>query len=100
MTVPRDHLGGRHRPQSQRVADVGLDRGIDVGVGADRAGQLADGDGVASRTQPPAVAVGLQCPEGQLGPEGGRLGVDAVGAADHGGVAELEGPALQRPDQV
>ena len=45
VAVAGDHLRGRHRREPERLAHVGLDRGIDVGVGADRARELADGDG-------------------------------------------------------
>ena len=69
------------RPRAR--AHVRLDGGVDVGVGADRARQLADRDAVAGLTQPVPVALGLQAPEGQLGAEGRGLGVDAVGAAHH-----------------
>ena len=81
VAVPGDHLGGRHRRQAERGADPGLDRGVDVGVGPDRARQLADGDGVAGGAQAAAVAVGLQRPQRELDPEGRGLGVHAVGAA-------------------
>ncbi len=41
------------------------------------------------------VALRLGIPVGQLETESDRLGVDAVGAADHGRVLELPGAALQ-----
>ena len=78
------------------VAHVALDGRVDVGVRADRAAQLADGHRLAGGQQPDPVAVGLQRPQRHLGAEGRRLGVHAVGAADHGGVAVLEGPPLER----
>ena len=46
--------------------------------------------------QPVEVAVGLEGEAGEPQPEGGRLGVDAVGAADAEGVAVLERPLDQR----
>ena len=70
--------------EPERLAHVGLDRGIDVGVGADRARELADGDARPGPGQPLAVAVHLHGPERELGPERGGLGVDAVGAPGHG----------------
>ena len=44
---------------------------------------------VACGSQPGAIAVDLQRPQRDLGAERGRLGVDAVRAADHHGVAML-----------
>ena len=70
-------------------AHVALDGGIDVGVGADRAGQLADADGVAGPDQALPVTPHLQRPQRQLGAHRGRLGVDAVGPADAQRVAKL-----------
>ena len=95
VAVPGDDLGGRHRGQAEGGAHLGLDRGVDVGEGADGARQLADGDGVAGGAQAAAVAVGLQGPQGELGPEGGGLGVHAVGAPGDRDVHELEGPGLE-----
>ena len=76
---------------------VGLDPGIDVGVGPHRARQLPHRDPVARGAQPGPVAIGLEAPQGQLGPEGGGLGVHAVGATGHGRVHELERPAPSAP---
>ena len=71
--------------QSQRLADVTLDLGADVGVAADRAGDRADGDVLPCPLQPLRVALQLGEPAGRLEAEGDRLGVDAVAASDHGG---------------
>ena len=51
-----DHdLGGDvGRPQPERGGDVLLDRRVDVGVGADRAGDLGDADRLAGPPQPVA----------------------------------------------
>ena len=95
MAVAGDHLGGRHRRQAERRADPGLDLGVDVGVGADGARQLSDGDGVAGRPQAAPVAVGLEGPQRELGAEGGGLGVHAVGAPGDGDVQQLEGARLE-----
>ena len=81
VAVAGDDLGGGHGREPERAAHVGLDRGVDVGVGAHRARQLPHRHRVARGAQPAAVAVGLQAPQRQLGPEGGGLGVHAVGAA-------------------
>ena len=45
------------------------------------------------------VAAGFLVPDGQLQPEGDRLGVHAVGAADLHGVLELQGAPLQHGAQ-
>ena len=66
-----------------------LDGGVDVRVGADRSRELPDGDRLAGPAKARAVAVGLQAGEGELGAEGGRLGVHAVGAADGRDLGEL-----------
>ena len=100
VAVAGDDLGGGHRREAEGGAHVGLDPGVDVGVGADRARELAHGDGVAGPSQAVAVAVGLEGPVGELDAEGGGLGVHAVGAAGHRGVAELEGPGLEGGDEL
>jgi hypothetical protein len=71
---------GRRQPQGGR--DLLLDRRIDVGVGAHRAGDLADRDRLAGPQQPVARA---RHPEREVGnpvAPGVGLGVHAVGAAD------------------
>ena len=100
MPIARQHLRGRHRREAEVLAHVALDRGIDVGVGADRARQLADRDRVRARSQPFAVAPHLHRPERELHAEGRRLGVDAVRATDHRRVAELAGPGCDRRLQL
>ena len=92
VAVAGDHLGGGHRLQPERVAHVALDGGVDVGVRADRArsacrrppprGRRAGGRG---RGRPAG-------PQGELGAEGRRLGVHAVGAADHRACRGARGP--------
>ena len=96
VAVPGQHLGGRHRSQTQPLADVALHGGVDVGVRPDRPGQLPDADGVAGPPEAVTVAPHLEGPQRQLGPHRGRLGVDAVGAADHGDVAQPPGPVRDR----
>ncbi len=70
-----------------------------VGERADRAGDRARCDIVARGNQPLAVArefgIGLR----ELEPEGGRLGVDAVAAADGRRQLVLEGAALEHFQQ-
>ncbi len=99
MTVTSDHLGRRNRAQSERVADVAFDPGRDVRVRAHRAAQLHHRDVVACRPQAGAIPVDLQGPQGDLRPERGRLGVDAMGASDHDGFAVFAGEAHERGEQ-
>ena len=75
--------------------------GLEVGVGADRAGDLADRDLVARGDQraPRAPELGVEAREHQPGRD--RLGVDAVRAADRRRRAVLLGaPAAGRAQQV
>ena len=91
VAVAADDLGRRRvRGQSQPVEHVPLDRGADVGVRADGAGDRADADALARAGQALGVAPQLGEPAGGLEPKGDRLGVDAVAAADHRRVAMLE----------
>ena len=98
--VAGQHLGGRHRPQPELLAHVLLDPWVDVGIGPDRARHLADGARLAGPLQPDAVAAELERPERELAAEGDRLGVDAVGAPDHGRVPVLPRPAHDRRLEV
>ena len=82
VAVAGDHLVRRRRRQAERRAHVCLDEGIDVRVGAHRAGEFAHRHGVTGLFQSDAVAIGLQTEKGQLRPERRRLGVHAVGAPD------------------
>ena len=90
-------VGGRVRRQAQRLADVALNLGADVGVAADGAGDLADRDPLRRPLQPLRVALQLREPAGRLEAESDGLGVDPVAAADHRGR-----PMLQRqpPDDL
>ncbi len=99
VPVAGDHLGGRGRGQAEGAADVVLHPGIDVGVGADRPGQLAHRHPVPGGPQALEIAVGLQRPQRELGPEGGRLGVHAVGPAGDRDVDQLDGAGREGPDQ-
>ncbi len=77
--------------EPELAADVGLHRGIEVSEGADRTGDLANPHHLAGPLQPGEIAAELIVPERQLEAEGHRLGVYAVGAADHRRVAVLVG---------
>ena len=69
---------------------------VDIGEGADRAGNLAGRDFLARGDEAVAVAGELGVMPGELQPEGRRLGMDAVAARDHRRVFVLEGAPLQR----
>ena len=58
-------------------------------------GQLAHRHPLPGRPQPLHVAVGLERPQGELGAEGGGLGVHPVGPPGHRHVDALEGPGLE-----
>ncbi len=73
-----------------------LDAGIHVGEGADRAGDGADGDLFAGADQSFAGALELGVVAGQLDPEGGGFGVDAVAAAHGRRQPVFQGAPLQR----
>ena len=73
---------------------------IDLREGADRAGDRAGGDLLARRDQPLARAGELGIGDRELDAEGGRLGVDAVRAADGRRLLVLEGAALQRGEEL
>ena len=98
VPVARDHLGGdRLALQAEPSQGVLLDPRVGVGVRADGARKLAhldSGEGVA---QAQLLTAQLGHEAEQHEPERGRLGVDAVGAADHRRVTELLGPVQQRP---
>ena len=79
---------------------MSLDLGWNVGIGSDGAAELHHRDVVACGAQTGAVAIDLERPEGDLGAERGRLGVNAVGAADHHGVAVLPGEAHHGGQQL
>ena len=64
-------------------------------VGADRARELADPDALDHTLQTMQVAVGLEGEACEAQAEGGRLGMDSVGAAHGQGLAVLESPLDQ-----
>ena len=66
-------------------------------VGADRAGDRAGRRLRERALQPLGVAVRLDREAGELEPERGRLGVDAVGAADAQRVRRARAPARRAP---
>ncbi len=78
---------------------MGFDARIDLRKGADRAREGRGRDLFTRRNQPFPRARKFRIGEGELEPEGGGLGMDAVGAADGGGVLVLEGAALERAQE-
>jgi hypothetical protein len=83
VPIARDDLGGdRLGLQPELFGDIFLDLRVDIGEGADGAGDGAGRDLGARRDEPGAVAGKLGIGLGQLDAEGGRLGMDAVAAAD------------------
>ena len=97
VAVARDHLGRDVLAlQPEPLHHPRLDRGRHRGVGADRAGELAEGELLEGIAEAGEVAVGLEGEAGEAQAEGRRLGVDAVGAADAERVAVLQRPLDQR----
>ena len=90
-------IGSGLKPELRR--DMRLDARVDVGESADRAGNRAGRNLLARRDQPRAGARKLGVGLRELEAEGGRLGMDAVRAADRRRQLLLEGAALQRGEQ-
>ena len=66
--------------EAELLGDIFFDPRVDVGEGADRAGDLAGGDLLARGDEALAVAGEFGVVPGELEPERRRLGVDAVAA--------------------
>ena len=98
VAVARNDLR-RHRLrlQAELRRDMLFHIGVDVGEGADGAGDGAGRDVLARPHQPLAGAGELGIGQRQLDAEGRRLGVDAVAAADGDRVLVLEGAASSAP---
>ena len=100
MAVARDHLGrDRLDREAQLLRDMLFDARIDVGEGADGAGDRAGRDFLARRDQALLCAIELGIGLRELQAEGRRLGVDAVRAADGRRHLVLERALLQRREQ-
>ena len=97
VAVPGDHLGGDLLgAQAERVHHPALDRRGHRCVGADGPGELAHPHALERPLEPAQVAFGLEGEAGKAEAEGGRLGVDPVGAPGGERLAVLEGPPDQR----
>ena len=96
VAIALHDLGGhRLEADAEPRADRRLHVRREVREGADGAGDLSD-RGLGERAREPRLlAPHLLVEHEQLEPEGGRLGVHAVGAADAGRVPELERAAPQ-----
>ena len=101
VAVARDHLRRRHRGQAERAADV------TPRPRAGRSSRCRPRHSASSPTpassaavEPGAIAVDLQRPQRDLGTERRRLGVDAVGPADHHRVAVGAGEVDERAQQL
>ena len=88
MTCVESAAGAR----PSRLQTAASTRGIEVGMGADGAGELADPDALAHLEEPLDGAAEFVIHQGQLQAEGDRLRMDAVAAADHRDVLEFAGP--------
>src|SRR5437588_8432971 len=83
MAVARDHLGrDRLRLEPEPLARDPLDLGIELGVRADRAGQLANAVELERGGEAAARSIELERPAGELPSEGDRLRVDSVRTPD------------------
>ncbi len=97
VAVAGDHLGrNRLWRQAHLFGHVFLDEGVDVGEGADGAGNGAGCDFVARVFQAPARALEFRIEPRQLQAHGRRLGMDAVAAAHDRGHLVFKGAGLQR----
>ena len=101
VPVARDHLGrDRLDREPHGLGDMRLYPRVDLREGADRAGNGAGRDLLAGGDQPRLGPVELGIGLRELQPERGRLGMDAVRAADGRRQLVFEGAALQRGQQL
>ena len=96
VAVTRDDLGadGFDR-QAEFFGDEGLDPRIHTGKSANGAGDGAAGDFGAGRLQPRQIAGELGIMAGEFQAKGGGFGMNAVAAANGGGVFMFQRPGPQ-----
>ncbi len=96
MAVALDYLcGDGYWFEAEFRTDGFFVLGFEVAEGADGSGELADAEVFGGGVEAGEVALHLGVPEQELEAEGGGFGVDAVGAADDGGVLELDGAVFE-----
>src|SRR5689334_16175928 len=101
MAIARDHLGRDGIGlEAEAAARDALDLGVDRGIGADRAGELADAARLKRAFEPLTVTVELERPARELPPERGRLRMDAVRPTDADGAPVLEREARDGGDRA
>ena len=101
MPVARDDLGrDRLDREAHGLGDVRLHPRIDLRKGADRAGNGAGRDFLARGDEPFTGAREFRVGIGELDAESGRLGVDAVRAADDRRHLVLLRTLLQRGEKL
>ena len=92
--------GDRLDREAQLLRDIGFHFRRDIREGANRPGNGTGRNLRPCRPEARLAAVELGMSLRQLEAKGGRLRMDAVAAADGGGMAVLLCPALQRRQQV
>ena len=83
--------------EAQFLADVLFDLGMDVGVGADRAGNFAVAHAFGRCVEALEVPHHFGVPQRHLQPERRRLCVDAVRTAHHHGILVLRSQGAECP---
>ena len=100
VAVARDHLGGDWLDgQAEFLGNMLFHFRVDIGEGANRAGNRAGGDFLARGDQPFAVAFEFGIGLREFQTKGHRLAVDTVAATDGRGEFMLIGTLLDRREQ-
>ena len=89
VAIASNHLRGRNWLQTKCCGNGSFNRWINVGVGANCARQFAHRNSNTCSAHALMIAVYLQCPQRDLCPECGWLGVNAVRSANHCRIAML-----------
>src|SRR5271168_2720893 len=100
MAVARDNLSrNRLGLEAELGGNMLFDTRVDLGEGADGAGNRAGRDLFAGRHQAGAVAVELGIEAGELEAEGHRLGMDAMTTTNAQGQLVFKGATLECDEQ-